>query len=325
MMKLKLLLFIAISPSLLFAQTTNNIRFTYTKNISLRVHVLKGVAKLFIDKSNISKKIVTKKQVDDPAAIPRRYFKEFQIDTFLVDGRSVYRWSPKQKISDKTVLFIHGGGYMFNILRQHWNFVAQVIRRTNCSFIVPDYPLSPAVTYKESFVMMRLLYDSLIQEIGTEKLILMGDSAGGGFAMALCEQNNELKIAQPSQLILIAPWLDISLSNPEIKKVIKKDPLLDVESLVKIGQVWCGSIKSDNYLVSPINGDLRNLPQMSLFIGSHDILVADSRKFKLLLENQKIPFNYFEYPKLFHDWVMLVKLPEAKDALNRISDLVNLK
>lgn len=323
MTKVKLLFFLIIFQNLLLAQNTSSVNYIYPKKISLRVHILKGGARIFVVKLDPSKKLAKKKQVNNPASIPRRYFKEFKIDTVQVEGRAVFRWSPKDKAATKTVLFLHGGAYMMNIFRQHWNFVAEIIRRTNCNVIVPDYPLTPAVTYKESFKMVRELYADLIKKIGSENLILMGDSAGGGYALALCEQNNELNVAQPSQLILIVPWLDITLSNPDILLTIKKCPTLDLENLVKIGNAWSGDLNPQNYLVSPINGEFKNMPKMSLFIGTHDILIADSQKFKKMLQSQNIPLNYYEYPKLFHDWVMLVRLREAKDALSKMAELIN--
>lgn len=325
MKSIKNFLLILFFPCSVFAQNTSNIRYVYQKNISLRVHFLKGGAHIFAPNINPKRKLAKKKQVNNPASIPKRYFKEFKIDTIQVAGRSVFRWSPKDKAATKTVLFLHGGAYMMNIFRQHWNFVAEIIHRTNCHVIVPDYPLTPAVTYKESFEMVRVLYSDLIQKIGSENLILMGDSAGGGYSLALCQQNNELKIAQPSQVILIVPWLDITLSNPDILLTIKKCPTLDLENLVKIGQSWCGNLDPKNYLVSPIYGDFTKLPQISLFVGTHDILIADAQKFKKILESQNIPIKYYEYPKLFHDWVMLVKLRESKDALSKMAELINLK
>jgi acetyl esterase/lipase len=325
-MKLIFLLFLFLFASnFFFSQETNNIRYVYPKKISLGVHLLKAGAHIFAPNLNPKRKLAKKKQVNNPASIPRKYYKEFNIDTIQVAGRSVYNWSQKDKAATKTVLFLHGGAYMMNVFRQHWNFIAEIIRRTNCNVIVPDYPLTPAVTYKESFEMVKALYAELIQKIGSENLILMGDSAGGGYSLALCEQNNELKIAQPSQVILIVPWLDVTLSNPDILLTIKKCPTLDLENLVKIGNSWCGNLDPKNYLVSPIYGNLTNLPQISLFVGTHDILIADAQKFKKMLESQNIPLNYYEYPKLFHDWVMLVKLRESKDALSKIAELINKK
>jgi acetyl esterase/lipase len=64
---------------------------------------------------------------------------------------------------------------------------------------------------------------------------------------------------------------------------------------------------------------------MSLFIGTHDILIADCQKLKKELESQNISLNYYEYPKLFHDWVMLVRLRESKDALTKMAELINRK
>jgi acetyl esterase/lipase len=171
MTKIKLLFLVLILQIVLFAQKTSSVNYIYPKKISLRVHLLKAGAHIFAPNLNPKRKLAKKKQVNNPASIPRRYYKEFKIDTINVSGRTVFRWSPKDKSATKTVLFLHGGAYMMNVFRQHWNFVAEIVRRTNCNVVIPDYPLTPAVTYKESFEMVGELYNDLIKKVGSENLL----------------------------------------------------------------------------------------------------------------------------------------------------------
>lgn len=319
---MRLLLFISfLLSSVAFSQS--NVRYVYPKKPGFRVHILKAFAHTFLKHGNSSYKL-SHHYKDVPAKIPSKYYRAFQIDEQVIDGRKVFTFKPKKNASEKTVLFLHGGAYMYSIYRQHWNFVAALVQQTGATFIVPDYPLTPEQTYLDGFKMVRTLYDELLKKTKPENLILMGDSAGGGLAMAFCQENLEKNVVQPHQLILIAPWFDIALSNPEIEKVAKKDPTLNKVDLVKIGKVWCKDLSPLDYRASPINGVYKGLPHISLFVGSHDILIVDCEKFKQRMDKEGIAFDYFIYPKMFHDWIMLVKLKASRTALEQVANQIGV-
>ena len=149
----------------------------------------------------------------------------------------------------------------------------------------------------------------------------MGDSAGGGFALALAQKSKVDDIQQPRKIILLSPWLDISLGNPQIEEVDPFDPFLGVPGLRKAGAAYAGNSDPANFLLSPIYGPLQGLAQISLFIGSRDILVADARKLYRLATQQGTSINYREYESMLHVW-MLLNFPESKKAQREIMDLI---
>ena len=299
-----------------------SIVYIYQAAPSFEVRVLKIAARTVLLRNSISKKLSKDHFVSDAATIPKQLFTEFNIDTTRVYGRNVYRISPKGKKSGKYVLYLHGGAYINNIFRQHWLFAAKIIRETNCTFILPDYPLAPAATYEDAFAMLEAIYKSLLSETDAKNIILMGDSAGGGLALALAEKQKSEGTAQAGQIILLSPWIDVSMSNPEIKEIQKKDVTLNADDLVMAGKVWSGKSETSIYLVSPVNGSLEGLPKISVFIGTHDILYADCSRLKMIMKQKGIPINYYEYPKMFHDWMILVSLIESEKALSQICWLV---
>lgn len=165
------------------------------------------------------------------------------------------------------------------------------------------------------------LYQDLLLKTRPEDLILMGDSAGGGFALALAQKMSDEQVSQPKHIILLSPWLDISLTNPAIKEIEPSDSFLGVEGLQLAGKAFAGGTNPDYYLLSPINGTLEGLGKISLFIGSKEILAADARKLKALAESKGIGINYFEYEDMLHVW-MLLNFPESKKARQQIFDLI---
>jgi epsilon-lactone hydrolase len=243
------------------------------------------------------------------------------IDKYQLNGHNVFTLKPRIGGCDKHILYLHGGAYVASFVKQHWRFLRYLVDTLKCTITAPDYPLAPTYTYKEAFAMLVPLYKELISKIDPYHFILMGDSAGGGFALALAQKMKEEHVKQPEHIILLSPWLDISLTNPEIKSIDPFDPFLGLEGLQRAGKAYAGSTRLDHYLLSPLYGSIEGLGRISLFIGSKEILVADARKLKIMAQSKDVHFEYFEYEDMVHVW-MLLNLPESKKARLQIVDII---
>jgi len=246
---------------------------------------------------------------------PAFFSNHFNVETRQVLGRNLFTIRKKSQTSGKVVLYFHGGGYVQNCSIHHWRFVRQFIKATGHTLVIPDYPLAPEHNYRETFEMAESVYKELIARVSPETIILMGDSAGGGLALALAQKMKMEQIPEPGRIILIAPWLDFSLSNPEIKAIEKQDALLDRAGLIRASREYAGDTDAGHYQLSPVNGPLEGLPPVSLFIGTHDILYPDVLKLKRLLLEKGVEVNYYEFPKMIHDWVVITFLKESAAAI----------
>lgn len=318
------LISILFLPNIAKSQSTNDSSITYIHKtkISTKAKVATTLARCFFPKNRTHRKLSRDQYTSKASAIPKQLFKEFNIDTIQIHNRNVYSISSKGGKSKKHVLYLHGGGYVNNIFRQQWKVAAIIVRKTNCTFIVPDYPLTPTYSHEDAFAMLDALYLRLLTKVSSKDILFMGDSAGGGLALALAQKQRNEGTPSSSQLILICPWLDITLSNPQIKEYEKKDPVLRAKCFVLVPKFWSGKSTPDHYLLSPINGSLEGLPKISLFIGTHDILYPDCQKFRSLMKQKNISINYFEYPKMFHDWVFFTPIAESKVAIEQICKLI---
>lgn len=239
-----------------------------------------------------------------------------------VNDRNVFTLAPKnQKANGVHILYLHGGAYIQSFVTLHWNFMTMLVKKTGCTVIAPDYPLAPDHTYKESFAMAETLYHDLVSTIDPKNIIFMGDSSGGGFALALAQKMRNENIPQPGKIILLSPWLDATLTNPGMKDINGFIPFAGIETLQQVGKKYAGDAGPEHYLISPINESLEDLGKISVFIGSKDILVADTRKLRSLAASKGIDVNYYEYEDMFHGW-MFLNFPEAKKAQHQIIDLV---
>jgi len=167
------------------------------------------------------------------------------------------------------------------------------------------------------------VYAKIISEYSDKQIIFMGDSAGGGLALGFALKIKNEDIKQPEQIILFSPWLDVSMANPEIAKFDKCDKILSVHGLKIAGKNYAGNLGVTDYRVSPIYGEFSNLGRISIFVGTNEIFIADTRKLKHFMEERHISINYFEYPGMFHDWVIVPNLRETKDVIHWISKHIN--
>ena len=232
---------------------------------------------------------------------------EVQIDCNLETeefiGRKVFIITPKnEQKSEKVILYLHGGSYVAETSSNHWRFLEKLVKDTNATIILPDYPLTPKYTYKDVFTMITPLYKEIIEEVSTDNLILIGDSAGGGMSLALLEKLSSEKVEMPYKTILISPWLDVRLENPEIDKIQKYDKDLNKETLKIAGIAYAGEDGMNSYLVNPIDGDLSKLKNVTIFTGTYDILNPDVHVLEEKAKKVNVSLEIKEYEGAEHIW-----------------------
>ena len=200
-----------------------------------------------------------------------------KLETKQFVGRKLFIVTPKENSNpQKTILYCHGGSYVAEATKEHWDFIEKLVKDTGYRVILPDYPLTPKYTYRDVFAMMVPLYKEIVDRMNPEDLIVMGDSAGGGLSLALLEKVSKDNEKMPGKTVLISPWLDVRLNNPKIEEVQKRDKKLNKETLKIAGIAYAGGEQeTSNYLVSPIEGDLSKLKNVTIFTGTNDILNPD--------------------------------------------------
>jgi acetyl esterase/lipase len=252
---------------------------------------------------------------------PRRIFRNYHVDTYQINDHNVFTIHPKHHRGNRHILYLHGGAFVAGFIDLHWYFLKDIIAKTHCSVTAPDYPLAPGHTYKDVLQMMTKLYEKLLFTVDAADLMVMGDSAGGGIALALAQLLKVENIRQPEHIILLSPWLDLTLSNPDISSIDSVDPFIGIEGLRLAGKVYAGGDDLNNYLLSPINGPLDGLGKISVFAGTKEILVADTRKLKKIMDSKGVAINYHEYEDMIHAW-MLMPFPESRKARNEIEEII---
>jgi len=269
-------------------------------------------------KAKMEKMIVENSFSKEADKFPGTMLKQFQVQSKTINQRTVWTISPENPIPDKVILYLHGGAYCFNINRQQWRLVEQIVLKTGATVIVPDYPLAPENTVVETFDFMEQLYREMFETEVGKQVFFVGDSAGAGLALAFAQQIQQRQVPQPEHIILLSPWLDVSMSNPEQLQYEAKDHILSRQGLKVAGANYAGSVDVRDYRVSPLFGDLTIRGTISIFTGTSDLLHPDARALHQKLQSLNIRHHYFEYPDMFHDWVIVPALKESKEVISWI-------
>jgi monoterpene epsilon-lactone hydrolase len=251
----------------------------------------------------------------------RRMRRKHRVTKRDFNGHLVWTIAPRENAGSKQIIYLHGGAYVNSFASQQWNFMSRLVDALNCTVTAPNYPHAPEYCVHDVFAMLLPLYAEVAAVSGSSNVTVMGDSSGGGISLALAQRLREEGREQPGNVILLSPWLDATLSNPEIAEFDKIDPFLGVEGLKYGGAVYARNTDPTCYLVSPVYGSLKGLAPVSLFIGTRDILLPDCRKLRDKAAAEGVRLNYREYEGMLHDW-MLISLPESKQALKEILEIV---
>jgi len=172
------------------------------------------------------------------------------------------------------VVFLHGGAYVHEIVGSHWNFVGRLVQETGCHCAVPIYPLAPRGIAKEVVPTTGRLLSEFIQKFGSENVTVIGNSAGGGLALAAAQWLRDAGHSQPTRLILICPGVNGALDRCESVDA-DRDVMQDVPGMIEAFRLYAGDLDIRHPFVSPLNGAFGGLAPMLIFNGTHDLYCPD--------------------------------------------------
>jgi monoterpene epsilon-lactone hydrolase len=228
-------------------------------------------------------------------------------------GRCVWTIAPTHEAPTATVLFWHGGGYVYPPMSGHWDYFAVMARKYGWRVIAPLYPLAPDSTAEATTAFALDFYRELVAREGAP-VLMGGDSAGGGLAAATAMALRDAGLPLPKGLLLVCPWLDIDPAHEDQRAIEPRDAVLTIPGVRDAGVLYAGQMAMNDPRVSPIYGDWSGLPPILCFGGGDDILVTDARRLKAAMP----AVDYEELAGLIHDWPLFT-FPESRAAQSRMA------
>ncbi len=254
--------------------------------------------------------------------VPKWILNSCKTRTQIVDSKSLATIENRNDNPRFHIVFFHGGSFVFEMLMPHWFLLKKFLSKLSCRISVVDYPLAPEHNYKDTFAMVGKSYDLLTEQFPDDRFVLMGDSAGGGLALAFAQSlfaNNHAVL--PEKIVLLSPWLDLTVSNPMMEEIAHLDLMLSFDLLRPSAKAYSGGDDLSHFLLSPINGDLVNLPETAVFYSSHELIGPDCMVLKSRAENVSARMRFYEYEGMPHDWCIF-PIPEAEKAIGEVCEFI---
>ena len=270
---------------------------------------------MYMDKNGeklIEKALQEGEKPSSPPLIPKTRIED------LKNGRVFY--ANEDSKSGITVFYLHGGAYFMDFALSHWKFINKLIKGADAQVIAPAYRRLPFATWQEAFDLIIPLYKEYCETHPDQKIILMGDSAGGGLAAALAEQFKADGIRLPDELILLSSWVDISMENEQIKEYEPRDPFLPMSQLVMCAEYWRGELDIHDRRVGPIYGDVKGIRNVTAFVGTCELFYPDVTKFFGMLDED--PSNELIVGEEMNHVYPLFPIEEAGPAVEKIIQVV---
>jgi monoterpene epsilon-lactone hydrolase len=152
-----------------------------------------------------------------PTGSTARFDRRFSVVTDqLPTGFPAYSIVRRGAAPTETVLYLHGGGYMAPISAWQVRYAARMADDLGVRVVLPDYPLAPEHSWRDSHDELVVLATRLATE---GDLVLAGDSSGGGLALALAESLRDRGGPQPRRLLLISPWVDLTRGSSSARSM----------------------------------------------------------------------------------------------------------
>ncbi len=210
-----------------------------------------------------------------------------------------------QEVEEDVVIYLHGGAFMGGVTRSHLTFISKVANALHTPVYMIDYPLIPSFTNEAIVSFCLQKYEQIALKHATQRIIIMGDSAGGGLVFTL---NEHIKGRKPSCLVALCPWLDLSVVS------IKDDLVLNRSFLKTCGQVYAnGDVKNPS--ISPLFASYKSLPEVLLVTCTGDLLYEEAVQFYQKNINDNHVIKLYERQGLFHTY-FLFSLQATKETID---------
>jgi monoterpene epsilon-lactone hydrolase len=261
------------------------------------------------------------RRVELPTRAVPRFGKRFSVVTEDL-GFPSYVITPRHLEPTRTLYYVHGGAFMAGIDAFQVRHATQLASRIGARVVMPDYPLAPEHTWRDS-------HDALVEQAGrfadrAGGMVLAGDSSGGGLALAVALSMRDRGLTPATHLVLHAPWVDLTTSTPETRGLDALDPWLFYSKLTVYAEWWAGSAADlGRPEVSPALADLHGLPRALQLFGSRDLLAPGCRLLAKRAADAGWDLSSVEEPELIHVYGVLPFIPEGRRAMRQIVEFVS--
>ncbi|HZO83236.1 MAG TPA: alpha/beta hydrolase [Candidatus Binataceae bacterium] len=226
---------------------------------------------------------------------------------------------------DRTILYLHGGGYVMGSIETHRELVARLSKAAMARCLALDYRLAPENPFPAAVNDATAAYRWLLaQGIKPGRIAIAGDSAGGGLTLATLVALRDLGLPTPAAAVCISPWIDLEGTGASMRTKAAADPVVSREMIVALAKLYVGE-QGDLHdpLAAPLYADFTGLPPLLVQVGNAETLLDDSTRVAERAEAAGVEVVLQIWDEMPHVWQWFAPiLPEGQEAIDQIGDFV---
>jgi acetyl esterase/lipase len=224
---------------------------------------------------------------------------------------------------ESAVLYLHGGGYVMGSLVTHRKLAGDLSRAAGVSVLLLDYPLAPEHPYPAAVDTAVAAFDALAADLGPDRLVVAGDSAGGGLTMATVLALRDRGHDLPAAAVGLSPWVELVDCDHRHGPLAELDPIIHAEGMTRMRDMYAGETDPADPLISPLRADLTGLPPLLIQVGEAEVLLPESQRLAERAEAAGVEVTLEQWPEMPHVWqVFAGRVPEATEAVDGIGRFV---
>ena len=242
------------------------------------------------------------------------------VEDITLDGVPTEKLTVEASDTGKAILYLHGGGYSIGSPKSHRALASQLAHAAKATTFVPDYGLAPEKPHPSAVQDATLAFKALLdRNYASDDIVVMGDSAGGGLAIALCLNLKAAGLPQPAAIACLSPWVNLENEGASYGLKAASDPMVTKDGLDVMALAYAGHQPMTAPLISPIHGDLSGLPPLLIQVGSEEVLLSDSTRLAEVAGAVGVPVSLEVWPGMIHVFHFFHgQLTPAREAISRL-------
>ncbi|MGH1420283.1 MAG: alpha/beta hydrolase [Hyphomonas sp.] len=291
--------------------------------MDMTIEQLKAVLKANQDNDINSTDIAARRAGMEASTQGMRPKEDAEISTYKLNGVEGLKITPANAIAGTALLYLHGGGYILGSPSTHKGMVSYLADAMQATAFVPDYRLGPEAPFPAAVDDALSCYRALLDEgYDPAKIIIAGDSAGGGLTLATALKAKDQNLPRPAGLALISPWANLNQIGHSYDSRAQADPWLTREGLSWMADQYLGPDgDADDPYATPVYGDLHGLPPIFIQVGSDEVLFSDSLAIADRAGASEVAVTLETYPNMIHVFQAFYPfLEDARRAITRMGE-----
>jgi len=227
----------------------------------------------------------------------------------------------------RVLLFLHGGGFEFGSVRSDGELAARLGRASGMRVLFPEYRLAPEHPFPAAIDDVQAVWRWLrtAQALGARSIAVAGDSAGGGFAVALLVATRDAGEPVPAAAVLMSPTVDLTSSGASMTERADQDPISTPAMLRQFASDYLAGADPETPLASPLFAQLAGLPPLLIQVGTADLLLSDSERLAAAAAEAGVDVTLEIGEGLPHVYQLMLGTPEAAEATGRIGKFLRAR